>query len=253
MRLLWLVCILLTGCYLDLETTSSPNQGTSNSASDSAWQTIALGLEQRTYQTETGVLLEVVRIDPTYYQFRVHYRAGEPLTLKAWREQLPNVAAFINANFFDPQYQVLGLLVSDGQVYGRSYRNGGTFVVQNGIPRVRATEYEPYQGEALEQAVQAFPLLVYNTQAAFTNSQELVASRRSVIGQDSQGRILLMVTPGFGLGLYPLSQYLATTDMDLVTAFNLDGGGSALLYSAPTDYGIPSFDAVPAVLAVYAR
>jgi exopolysaccharide biosynthesis protein len=70
---------------------------------------------------------------------------------------------------------------------------------------------------------------------------------------DAAGRVIIMVTTGFGMGLYSLSQYLPTTDLGLVNAFNLDGGGSSMLYVAANDYQILSFDPVPAVLAVYPR
>jgi uncharacterized protein YigE (DUF2233 family) len=112
---------------------------------------------------------------------------------------------------------------------------------------------QPYDGRALEQAVQAFPMLVQNGSAAYYRSADTRASRRTVIGMDSQGRVLLLVTPGIGLGLYDLSQYLAAADLDLVTAFNLDGGRSTMLALRDISYVISSIDAVPAVLAVYLR
>ena len=107
-----------------------------------------------------------------------------------------------------------------------------------------------------EQAVQGFPMLVTNRQQAYTNSRPDRATRRTLIAQDSQGRILLMVTPLAGITLLDLSAALAASDMDIVNAFNLDGGGSTLLgldVPARSPYTLASFDPVPAVLAVYAR
>jgi exopolysaccharide biosynthesis protein len=110
-------------------------------------------------------------------------------------------------------------------------------------------------GEPLEQAVQAFPVLVTNGQASYTNTRGDRISRRTVVGQDSAGRIILMVTSSFvGMRLVDLSNYLPTTDLELVTAVNLDGGGSSMMaINVPSPFQVPSFDAVPAVLAVYAR
>ena len=146
-------------------------------------------------------------------------------------------------------------LVADGQVFGQSYYDrGGTFLVQNGQPRVRSNLTEPYTGEALEQAVQAFPMLVNNGQAAFFRSGR--ASRRTVVAQDNQGRILLMATPLTGLSLDELSMWLPTTDLGIVTALNLDGGGSTMLFAVSLDaqpLRLPSFDPVPAILAAYPR
>jgi exopolysaccharide biosynthesis protein len=187
--------------------------------------------------------------------FRAHYNPGEGLSLVEWRERLPGAVLIINANFYTPQETVLGLLVSDGQVYGRAYTDrGGTFVVENGVPRVRSSINEPYQGEPLQQAVQGFPMLVQNGTRAYTDPAQTRSARRTLIGQDAQGRIVIMITPLAGMGLTPMSAYLAgLDDLNLTQAFNLDGGGSVMMYLAPQDYALPSLDAVPAVLAVYPR
>lgn len=180
------------------------------------------------------------------------------MTLAGWQAALPGALAFVNANFFDHDNRVLGLLVSDGAVYGLAYNDrGGLVQVQNGGVRVRSTILEPYQGEALEQAVQAFPMLVTNGQSSFSNTRGDRPSRRTVAGQDVQGRIVLLATSSLtGITLTDLSAYLPTTDLSLVNAVNLDGGASTLMaVQVPGDdpVRIFSFDPVPAVLAVYPR
>jgi hypothetical protein len=222
----------------------------------SGWRSIAPGLEQRDYipLDEALLTMTALRIDPALYTFRAHYRPGEPLTLRQWQSALPDAVALINANFFAPDHTIQGLLVSDGVTYGQSYRDrGGMFSVANGSPRIQALIYEPYTGEGLEQAVQAFPVLVYQGAAAYTNASDVRRTRRSVIGQDAQGRIVLMATPFLGLGLSELSAYLPTLDIGFTTAFNLDGGGSTLLHIAPSSTSVVSLDAVPAVLAIYPK
>jgi uncharacterized protein YigE (DUF2233 family) len=223
-----------------------------------SWETLAPGLERRTYIPANNTLgqLIVLRINPTYFTFRVHYRPGDPLTLDQWQEQIPSAAAFVNANFFNADHRIIGLLIADGVVYGESFTDrGGTFLFQNGVPRVRSNVTEPYRGEAIEQAVQAFPMLVQNGVSAFTSAQPDRVNRRTVVAQDGNGHILLMVTPMLGLTLVDLSAYLPTTDMNIVHAFNLDGGGSSLMYHQSNDVPatVVSFDPVPAILAVYAR
>ena len=255
--LFWM-CVFLTGCNLapfsaQVAPTATATVVPSNPET-ADWQTLASGLEERTYRTEEGFVFEAVRIDPTQYTFRAHYRPGEPLKMNAWRDLLPDAALIVNANFFAVDNTIQGLLISDGVAYGRSYTNrGGTFFVANDEVGIRSNIQQPYQGEAYEQAIQAFPMLVFNGLPAYHNSRAVRPSRRTIIGQDEQGRIILMVTPGFGPGLFALSQYLPTTDIDFVHAFNLDGGGSTMLYRSADDYTLPSFDPVPAVLAVYPR
>ncbi|HLU12030.1 MAG TPA: phosphodiester glycosidase family protein, partial [Oceanobacillus sp.] len=253
---------LLSGCMLSQNfpptaTTIQPTVDTS--PAEEVWETLAPGLERRVYRPGGEYTLTqfvVLRIDPALYTFRAHYRPGQPLSLQGWRENLPDAVAFVNANFFDPQNNALGLLVADGVVYGQAFPGyGGMLQVQNGQVRVRSNIVEPYVGEPLEQAVQAFPVLVTNGQASYANTQGDRISRRTVVGQDSTGRIILMVTASFvGMRLVDLSNYLPTTDLDLVTAVNLDGGGSTMMaINVPSPFQVLSFDAVPAVLAVYAR
>ncbi len=223
----------------------------------SGWRIFAPGLEQRSYRPDGNLLgeLYVLRIDPVLYIFRAHYRPGAPLNLSGWQSELSGAAAFVNANFFDLQGNVLGMLVSDGVIHGESLANrGGTFLVLNGQPRLRSNIYEPYAGEPYEQAVQAFPMLTLSGQAVYAPARQEPVSRRTVVAQDQQGRVLLMVTPLFGLSLEALSAYLPTTDMGIVDALNLDGGGSTMLYvNASPAVRLPSLDPVPAVLAVYSR
>ena len=251
MLLCWfLLLALLSGCSLapvvSLPTATVPGES-------SGWETIAPGMEQRLFSTETNLpLLQAVRLDPAQVTFRAAYRPGNPITLDEWQEALPDAQIIINANFFTPENTVLGTLISDGVVYGQPYRDrGGTFLVENGVVRIVSNLREPYQGQAWQQAVQAFPLLVDNGSAAYTSARASRIARRTVIAQDAQGRILLMVTPGLGLSLPALSETLAELDAEIVMALNLDGGGSTMMSAAPFGYRLPSFDPVPAVLAVY--
>jgi exopolysaccharide biosynthesis protein len=195
----------------------------------------------------------VVRIDPALYAFRAHYRPDAPLLVREWADALPEAVALINANFFDPQQQVLGLLVADGVVYGTPYTTrGGLFAIQDGLPRIRSNLTEPYQpGEALEQAVQAFPMLIEDGAPAFFNETGDRSTRRTAIGIDSQGRVIWIVTPLIGLTLAEMSAFLTASDLGIVDAFNLDGGGSTMLWLRPLEYALVSRDRVPAVLALY--
>lgn len=225
---------------------------------NNGWQQIAEGIDQRIYQSDAIQPLLVVRVDPVRYSFRVHYRPREALMVDGWRDALPGVVALVNANFFDVDNTILGVLVADGVEYGQSYVDfGGQFQVQNGAVRVRSNIVEPYRtGEPVEQLIQAFPMLVLEGVQAFTNTSPDRVTRRTVVAQDSGGRILLIVTPTLGPTLFDLAAYLPTTDLQIVNALNLDGGGSTMLYLNTTvigEYLLRSRDPVPAVLAVYPR
>ncbi|MFN8373542.1 MAG: phosphodiester glycosidase family protein [Anaerolineae bacterium] len=221
------------------------------------WQTLAAGLEMRAYVPEDNILgqLLVLRVDPTLYTFRAHYYPGNPLSTSNWRSELAGATAFVNANFFDRDNNILGLLIADGIVYGSSYTDrGGTFAIQNGQPVLRSNIEEPYQGESYEQAVQAFPMLVVNGAQAYTTVRGDRATRRTVVALDGQGRVLLIATPLVGLRLADLAAYLVETDLDIVTAMNLDGGRSTMMVvQTDAPYVVSSIERVPAVLAIYAR
>lgn len=258
-RLLSLISTLLPfgGCTYNNPIPTQAQQITT-AAIQSGWQQIAEGIDQRIYQTDVIQPLLVVRIDPARYAFRAHYRPGEALAVDGWRDALPGAVVLVNANFFDVDNTIRGVLVADGMEYGQSYVDfGGQFQVQNGIPRVRSNIVEPYRaGEALEQLIQAFPMLVLDGAQAFTNTSPDRVTRRTVIAQDSSGRILLIVTPTLGPTLLDLAAYLPTTDMQIINALNLDGGGSTMLYlntAVTGEYLLRSRDPVPAVLAVYPR
>lgn len=252
---------LLTGCLASTPggqiapvPTAAP--AASGSSAD-GWTQVANGAEIRTLSPGGGypfTQFTVLRLDPSRVTFRAHYRPGEPLNLDGWRAALPDAAGFINANFFDPQNYAVGMITTDGAQFGQSYfGRGGMFQVQDGIPRVRSLITEPYQGELLEQAVQAFPMLVTDGIPNYERTNGDRASRRTIVAQDADGRILLIVTNSlFGMTLADLSQFLADSGLSIVNALNLDGGGSTMFaLNGGESITIPSFDSVPAVLAFY--
>lgn len=260
--LLRFILLLLTGCTLNL----APPQAAPTlpppevSQPLDSWNELAPGMEQRAYDPIAGntlARLQALRFDPALYSFRVHYSPGLPLSAMEWANVLPGAVAIVNANYFDGNNQAVGMVVTDGAIYGSSYVNrGGTFLVQNGLPRVRSNITEPYQGEPLEQAAQAFPMLVTNGLASYEDNLADRYTRRTVVAQDGEGRIIMMATPFLGLPLLDLSQFLPTADMGLINALNLDGGGSTLMVINATgqpEFAVTSLDPVPAVIAVYRR
>jgi len=248
LRLIIIFVCLLTACInISQEETVEPTPPASE------WDVLADGLEQDLIR-EGAVFYQTVRINPEHYTFRAHYRPGEALTIEEWKTVLPDAEVIINANFFTEGNFIVGMLIKDGVAYGSSYTDrGGTFFVDDDAIGIRSNIAQPYQGEAFNQAIQAFPMLVMDGQPAYNRTSDTAISRRTLIAQDADGNILLMVTSGFGISLYDLSQYLGESDLNITTALNLDGGGSTMMYIAESDTTVVSFDPVPAVLAVYSR
>lgn len=250
---------MLVGCNLTSLPVPTPHAASPTATPplpSNGWEMVADGLERRIVTPDgLGPLAQLIihRIDPTLIRFKAH-AAGQPLRLADWQANLPGALGFVNANFFDVNNVPIGLVVSDGAASGITLVNrGGMFSVVDGQPRVRSLIHHPYSGEALEQAVQAFPMLVIDRQPVYQETRFDRTSRRTAVAQDSQGRILLISTPLLGLTLNQLAEFLSTAaDLDIINALNLDGGGSTLL-AAPTGYNLPSFDPVPVVLAFYPR
>jgi exopolysaccharide biosynthesis protein len=252
-----LKALLLVGCNLtgirDAIPTMAPPTATPLPAD--GWEIVLPGIERRWMQPDgLGPFAAVVvhRFDPAQVAFCAHISPNDPLYNTQWRERYPDALAYVNANFFDFSNTALGLVVSDGVAYGASYVNrGGMFAVQGGIPRVQPLISQPYDGAALDQAVQGFPMLIADRVPNYQRGPGDRVSRRTVVAQDSQGRILWLSTTLLGMSLDQTAEFLSESDLDIVHALNLDGGGSMMLDIAGAS--LPSLDPVPVILAVYSR
>lgn len=225
---------------------------------DSGWQPLQSGLERRTIQVlnENGRQTEqlyLLRIDPAMFTFAVGYSPGQPKPLATWQEET-GALIVVNGGFFTEEFLATGLIVVDGQASGSSYVDfGGMVTMREGQVEVRSLVERPYQPpETFTHALQSFPMLVLNGTPAY-QTPDFDAARRTVIGVDGNGRILLILASWGGFTLAELSTTLASADFDLVNALNLDGGTSTGLILADPAEGIPAFTAVPSVITVSPR
>jgi uncharacterized protein YigE (DUF2233 family) len=115
---------------------------------------------------------------------------------------------------------------------------------------VRSLVERPYSPtETFDYALQSFPMLVLNGEPAYQTA-DFDAARRTVIGVDGDGGVLLIFASWGGFTLAELSSYLASADLGLVNALNLDGGTSTGLILADPPENIPAFVAVPSVITI---
>jgi uncharacterized protein YigE (DUF2233 family) len=260
MAVVCLTLLILIGCNA-MRVSDNRSLVTPDTESEpfSGWRTVARGIERRDMglpvasQTAQGKAV-LVRLDPTVVTFRVHYNPGVPHWLAEWHDQLPQAAVIVNGGFFDETEQAIGLLVSDGALSGQSFVGfGGMFQVAGRGVRVRSLVSEPYQGEPLLQAVQAFPMLIDPARMPVLEGDEFdQRARRAWVGQDRAGRIIFGVTHNW-ISLAELQRWLLSSDLDLQVAFALDGGRSAglLVNVSDADETYPAVDRLPAVIAVY--
>jgi uncharacterized protein YigE (DUF2233 family) len=222
------------------------------------WNQWAPGVELR-YEHWKGAsnyddTVTIARFDLHSIHISIGYQPDQPLSLHSWMQQT-NALAVINGGFFNAKNQAVALLVSNGQTYGTSYSGfGGMLSVDNqGHISLRSLRDQPYDpnNEQLEQATQASPMLIIGGQR--TQFQADASARRwSVIAMDKQGRLLLIVSPSMAFSLNELADLLASSDLSLETAMNLDGGSSTGLYvkSGNQKVTIDALTSLPIVIII---
>jgi len=235
---------------------------------DTGWQPLQQGIELRQVRVETSAgaeRLTLVRLDPATVRFRVHYDPIAPRPVAAWAGRLQSPLV-INGGYFTPENETLGLLISDGRVRGNPYGDFAGMFAVNPLPgppprgkgeeqvSVRWLHDQPYDpDEPLKEALQSFPVLVKpgGVMGFPADADDGRPARRTVVAQDYQGRILLIVAPRGTLSLHELACFLAESDLDLDVALNLDGGFSTGLWLQvdETSVEIDSLVPVPSVIS----
>jgi uncharacterized protein YigE (DUF2233 family) len=226
---------------------------------DTGWQVLRPGLERRLINLRDGqdTLVEsiyLLRLEPDRFEFRLGYRPGQPQSLRDWQAET-GALLVVNAGYFTENHIATGLIVMDDVVSGVGYGDfAGMFTITDTGPDIRWLRERPYSpDESLRYAFQSFPLLVRpDGQPAFPEEDDR-RSRRTVVGQDGNGRILFLIAPFGHFTLHQLSQWLAQSDLDLRIALNLDGGTSSGLRLSDPSEEIPAFVLLPLVVTVHER
>jgi len=201
----------------------------------------------------------LIRIDPARFRLRMAYAPGNPATISEWQRRT-GALMVINGGFFQRNNQTNGLLVVDGQRYGLTFdRHGGMLGVAGDKVEVRSLAEFPYQpAEALDQAVQGRPMLIYPGGFPVSiDDLEPDFSRRTAVAQDKQGRIVFMVVDYGIVSLFRLRDWMTIEhpELGLFVAFNLDGGSSTAMAVKVDDRSllIDSTARLPSVISVYAK
>ena len=228
---------------------------------DTGWETLQPGLERRIIYllTEDGQPYEqiyVLRFVPALFQFDIAYRPGGPQSLTAWQAET-GALAVINGGYFTPEFTATGLIVVNGQASGVSYGDfAGMFTITStgATPQLRWLAQQPYDpAEPLHAALQSFPMLVKTAGQPGYTEPDNRPSRRTVVAQDKEGRIIFLAAGWGSFTLSGLSQFLSSSDLAIELALNLDGGASTgILLSQPAE-GIGTLATVPTVITVHAR
>jgi len=224
---------------------------------EATWHAAAAGVEAMRMTARANSVEErlfIARVDTRQTMLRVLYDPQAPRSVRDW-QVASSATLVINGGFFDDDYRATGLLIADGQAFGRTYRGfGGMFFVRKGSPGIQSLRAQPYRPDpAIRQAVQSFPMLVMNSQRVPPIEDGERRNRRSFVAIDDQGRVLLGVTLMAQWTLNDLADFLAASPaLGVRHALNLDGGASAGLWlRGRDDLSMNSFEPVPAVIAVF--
>lgn len=225
---------------------------------DTGWQTVQ-GLERRHIfvldeQNQPRDRLTILRLDPTLYEVRVAYRPGEAQSLEAWQAETEALLV-VNGGFFTAENYATGLTVVAGEPFGASYGDfAGMVAITEAGPEIRWLRERPFDlQEPLSYALQSFPMLVKPGGVLAFPDEDGIPARRTVIGQDRNGNLLLIIAPGGLMTLHQMSRWLVDSDLDLHIALNLDGGPSTGLLLADSNLSIPAFSPLPAVITVHEK
>lgn len=236
---------------------------TLETAPDTGWTLLQPGLERRFLkiyndQNQHIESLYIFRLDQNYFRLDVAYHES-PQSLESWQRET-HALLVANGGFFrveNEKYIPNGLTIIAGQPFGSSYESfGGMLAISEGGAELRWLAEKPYlTGEPLLSALQSFPVLVKpGGQLGFPEQNEdNIQARRTVIGQDWEGRILFIVAPRGTFTLHQLSLYLTGSDLNLNIAINLDGGPSTGILVANPKEVVGSQTSLPVVILVYAR
>ena len=265
-KLFLLLCLLifpLASCDILPSVTVSitPAASSSNGTQLNVWNRVATGVEVRyeDWKNSDGDddTVTIVRFDLHKIKLSVGYQPGQPLSMNDWT-QLEHPLAIINGGYFDQQFHATALVVSNGKVSGQSYTGfGGMLSVDTrGSISLRSLRQQPYNpnSEQLVQATQSSPVLMSGgkrTQFSADASQ----TRRSIVAMDKQGRLLFIASPNQIFSLDELADQLASSDLSIEVALNLDGGSSTGLYvnGGSSHVAIDSLAKLPLVIIVKAR
>ncbi len=227
------------------------------------WSLLQPGLERRAIPIYNDFnqhveMVHIWRLDQNYFRMDVDY--GEtPKSLETWQKET-NALMVINGGFYsiaNEKYIPDGLTIVHGKAFGRSFNGfGGMLAIKDSWAELRWLAQKPHTSyEPLQAALQSFPVLVQpGGELGFGAEKENnVSARRTVIGQDKNGRILFIVAPQGYFTLHQFSVYLTESDLNLDIALNLDGGGSTgILVADPLEI-IPPNRPLPFVILVYPR
>lgn len=195
--------------------------------------------------------MKAVRLRHQDFEIRLHWRGKSewfsPVDFGALAEKR-GAAVILNAGYYDENGRPLGYFRSGGKVFNSRvlYRGrktflhyGAVFTVGRENRRPGIVSREEFRKSGASEAFQAGPLLVMDgkpVQGLSRYREYLRATRRTVVGLDAKGRLVVLVseTETRGISWCELQEFLVLPEskggLGVRDAMNLDGGSSSQLW-----------------------
>ena len=195
--------------------------------------------------------MKAVRLGRGEFEIRLHWRDKSdwflPVDFGALAEKL-GAAVVLNAGYYDEKGRPLGYFRSGGKVFNslvlhrgrRTFLHyGALFAVERGNGRPKIVSRENFEDSGVGEAFQAGPLLVMDGKPVPGLSryrEYLRASRRTVVGLDTEDRLVVLVSEAEtrGVSWCELQAFLVLPEskggLGVRDAMNLDGGSSSQLW-----------------------
>lgn len=218
-----------------------------SASGDQTWRPLdSSGIEMRVLTRKTAfsdVSIKAFRAAPS----RVRLNTKDYLRASQWLKK-SGARVVVNGGYFDGQGAPMGLRVARGARQNRvRSANWGVFWIAKGRARISHTKDYAPATRPLE-AIQCGPRLVVNGRVTDLKHQW---GRRTGIGIDGQGRVVLAVSDG-ELTLRDWAKIFADRGgLNCPNALNLDGGGSTqLAVKGRADLGFEGAWPVPDVVEI---
>ncbi len=174
-----------------------------------------------------------------------------PLRTKDWiRKTRPSI--LINGGFFDYHYKPVGLARGGGVLAGTfNPRLQGVLIIKKQSITIDWAVNQTGESLAESDAVlQSGPMIIEPGGIRGIYSDDGKLDRRSVVGVDRNGRLVLAVFPHRSVSLFEVMEILM--QLNLKVCMNLDGGTSVSLFFScnETTLYLPSIKKIPDVIAI---
>lgn len=222
------------------------------------WRELAPGLEfgmlhGEPYCRRGSAAIAVLRMDPERVRLRVHHytrnREKRPLDVVEWQRHTRALAVF-NAGQFYPDFRYMGLLASGGHWVSRQAHPGYQALLvadplrdeERASARIIDLSRESNAPDSLPWKEVAQSFMLFDTSGALRVRRSERIANRTVVGEDRNGRLLVMVTEG-SYTLADIAHVLQKSRLHLRQAMSMDGGREAELVVTHGAFRYASFGA----------